>query len=163
MAEMRKSGSTLDEIGATYGVTRERVRQLLKKYDLDIPKEQRYGAFCNTCDTRLLRGQAMEHRKTHIVRLGHAGLTPEAEMRNEYIAEAYLRGDRIQDISRTVRTRNDTPTTYTAIYRILRDQGIEPNRGAGRYKRTLEGRERYRTSLREGSAPYRGWRAPDDE
>jgi len=163
MGKMRASGMTLDQIGATYGITRERVRQLLMKYRLDGPIEFKNTYVCITCGDRFPRGAAPEHRKTHRVYFGRGLMTPEMELRNEYIAEAYLRGDRIEDISRAVRTKDGRPTTYTSLYRALQYQGIEPNRGAGRYKRTLEGKERLRMTRRNGTTPYRGWRAPDDE
>ena len=52
MIEMRKSGQTLDQIGTTFNITRERVRQILQKkcpdfvFPVRVVKSQR----CNHCE-----------------------------------------------------------------------------------------------------------------
>lgn len=50
MAGMYKAGKTLEEIGAIYGITRERVRQLLKKYHGIVGKDG--GAAARTAARR---------------------------------------------------------------------------------------------------------------
>jgi len=133
MGKMRASGMTLDQIGATYGITRERVRQLLMKYRLDGPIEFKNTYVCITCGDRFPRGAAPEHRKTHRVYFGRGLMTPEMELRNEYIAEAYLRGDRIEDISRADRLpipASIAPCNIRASSRTVgQDATNEPSKG----------------------------------
>ena len=68
------------------------------------------------------------------------------------------------DISRMVRTKDNKPVSFSYLYVVLRENGIEPNRGGGKYIRTPDVRRRYRETRYSGKTPgSRGWRANDED
>lgn len=170
MGEMRQT-MTLQQIATHFGVSRERIRQILTKQDLDRPPDKRGQTICRFCGAVVFGPNQAAHRADHTAierQLMGSGLTVEQEMRHEAITEMYLAGERIDDISRTFRV-NGRPMCYSQIYRILRLRGIVPNRKAGSYPRTELVLQRLKESqrLRRLHGPdypgriERGWRAND--
>lgn len=173
MAELREQGHSYADIGELFDISRQAVYLRLTNAGLASAKGTYICKWCHqrapkdgvhqtTCEAKLSAKAVVK-----ALRPGRSGriMTIEEETKQEYIVAAYRRGDRIFDISKSVRTQSGKPMAYTTLYAILRKHGIEPDRGGGHYKRTPETLERVRASQRTrgtGVAPVRGWRAEDD-
>jgi len=141
--EMRKAGMTLEEIGTEFGITRERVRQIVVKAglqsefayrpptrkELDVYDEYRNGASLNyvagklgvgpeTARKRLIAANIPIRPSTRKVRINE-----ERDRKAREVVERYKSGESTKDIARAMGFKNPQQ-----IYHYLGLGGMRPNR-----------------------------------
>jgi len=140
MAAMYRDGKTLEEIGAKYGLTRERVRQIMirsgndpKGIDRPMPEHYRRAIDAYLAGDSLLTAAHIAdiHPITFRNILVRAGHVPRLENRAkiydagkvERCAQLYLAGKSLAEIAQTVGIKHQPE-----IYRHLAHAGIKPSR-----------------------------------
>lgn len=140
MAAMYRDGKTLEEIGAKYGLTRERVRQIMirsgndpKGIDRPMPEHYRRAIDAYLAGDSLLTAAKVADVSPGTFRnvLARAGHVPRLENRAkkydagkvERCAQLYLAGEPLAEI---VRKLGISHQPY--IYQLLAHAGIKPSR-----------------------------------
>lgn len=130
------------EIGKRYGVSRERVRQILEKRDIDtatLTRERlqatskKYNRHCKTCGAPYRKGEGKDHwLKVHPAGTNYGTrVSDEENARRLQIAAAYLAGDLTEDIEERF---GISPTMIT---HALHQFGFKRNRRNSRRAKTM--------------------------
>jgi DNA-binding CsgD family transcriptional regulator len=143
MHALVQSGLTLQETGAQFGLSRQRVQQVLGEHGYPTRRPPQ-GIVCATCGQRYPRGDSKAHRATpeHRRMISRPGQTEKFPERNQDIVRRYLAGERTQDIAERY------GIVQPSIYTIVRRHGVKPDRGGGQYARDGISRDRLSASLR---------------
>ncbi len=141
MADLYGNGKTLMEIGAVYGVTRERVRQILRAFGVEslgwrqrpaVPateQEKEIAAlYLSGSPLRQLRERFGPGVATALKKLGTGAKKMDAfretiRERDERAVAMYLRGDSVEVIAKAVGFSHGT-----YVYRSLKRRGVSTNR-----------------------------------
>lgn len=154
MVAMRERGATLQEIGAKYKLTRERVRQILiregvdtsnrplSKEDLAIVQEYLDGDSLWVVGERHKMG--LTSLKSLITKAGYKirpsprqSKDPTIERRAKIAAELYREGMKVRDIADRIGITPRSDGGHSGgIYRLLAKENIRPNRVARRTPKT---------------------------
>lgn len=146
MFEMRQTGATLEEIGAAFKITRERVRQLLLEegYHIDRPLRpeelaavDEYVKGANLWEAAQNHGLTLTKIKTLIKKAGHEirpgpknwRVHPSTIEKSKRAAKMYRAGHTNAEIAKALDMQPPS------IYRLLAIAGVKPMREAGRTRR----------------------------
>lgn len=139
MKRLRAEGATLDEIGGRFSLTRERVRQILKK--AGVPTDQRpLNAREREAVARYVAGDSLEQvaqalgtqastMRNIILRAGHQIRPSSRQIHQETLKKAeaasqlYRQGKTLREIAASVGVSKPE-----MIYRLLAIAGVKPNR-----------------------------------
>ena len=153
MWALYQAGFTLEEVGDLFNLTRQRVSQIFQKEGLRLrpPGPSPKGPHtCPRCFGLYPKGKYAEHRMTQEHKAVWVDPRRLVERERQMVAD-YLAGVPTKDICKKY------DTYAPELYRSLKRQGVEINRGGGRYVRTPEIRARIRESqqgrYRERDAP----------
>lgn len=134
---------TYEVIGQRYGITRERVRQILVKHGYSTGRPRKPDPICFICGGSYPKTQF----RKHCLAAGHGGYRqPKREKhpeRNTAIVAEYLNSDLTGD---EIAAKHGIQAP--SIYPILRRRGIKPTRGGGHYVRDQVSRERMKETVR---------------
>jgi hypothetical protein len=137
-----EQGWTYERIGRWFGITRERVRQILVACGYRTGPRPRPDPLCGVCGQHYPRNGYTAHYLAagHKRQIGRVEVNPE---RNDAIVADYLRGEMSgEEIGRKYEMKQE------GIYPILHRRGIVPDRGGGRYERTPDSKARLQATIR---------------
>lgn len=156
MAEMYRSGVTLAEIGAAFGITRERVRQILNHSTLDAearrkiryPHGVRETRACEYCGTTFTAPRSRIKRYCKVECSRRASHTPKTwneermvyAMQRFYVEHGrvpYVREMMFESVALKIPSITTLTRHYGSMVAAFKAAGLEP-RKTGRPKKVVE-------------------------